>query len=280
QDFSLNLFVTQSWHDSRLQFHGLIDADHLELDSKLISRFWVPDLYFVNEKSSEFHDVTVPNTLLHLYRDGKVVYKMRISLTATCLMALHKFPMDAQVCSLYMKSFGYTNQSLQFQWSEHNPLTSQKRLEMSQFNLVGLDYRDCQDESDENDTFACLAVDLKLVRNVGFYMIQVYIPSVLVVVLSWVSFCLDVGSVPGRVSLGILTVLTITNMKTISVSSLPKVSYIKAIDVWMAACLTFVFCSLLEFAVVNAFSRRLIPAENTWTVALEYEPMQVNATGT
>ncbi|KAK3747062.1 hypothetical protein RRG08_046449 [Elysia crispata] len=67
----------ETWRDFRLEFHELIEDDYLELDSKLISRFWVPDLYFVNEKSSNFHDVTVPNTLLHLYSDGTVVFKMR-----------------------------------------------------------------------------------------------------------------------------------------------------------------------------------------------------------
>ncbi|GFN84036.1 hypothetical protein PoB_001054200 [Plakobranchus ocellatus] len=76
-DFTVNLFVTQTWLDDRLNFHGLIDATYLELDSKLIKRFWVPDLYFVNEKAANVHDVTVPNTLLHLYSDGTVLYKMR-----------------------------------------------------------------------------------------------------------------------------------------------------------------------------------------------------------
>ncbi|KAK6975636.1 Glycine receptor subunit alpha-3, partial [Biomphalaria glabrata] len=273
-DFSINVLVTQSWYDFRLQFYELINADHLELDSKLIAKFWVPDLYFVNEKSSEFHDITVPNRLLHLYRDGRVVYKMRISLTATCLMQLHRFPMDQQTCSLLMKSFGFTNQSLQFRWSLDSPLTCLKQLEMSQFILARMDYKECQRMSDINDTFSCLQMDLKLHRRVGFYMIQLYIPSALVVVLSWVSFYLDVGSVPGRVSLGILTVLTITNMKTMAVSSLPKVSYIKAIDVWMVTCLSFAFASLLEFAVVNSFARRVSSLDNTWSVIMESEPLQ------
>ncbi|GFN77717.1 glycine receptor subunit alpha-2 [Plakobranchus ocellatus] len=281
-DFTLNLFVTQTWLDDRLKFYELINDDYLELDSKLISRFWVPDLYFVNEKSSNFHDVTVPNTLLHLHSDGRVIFKMRISLTATCYMALHKFPMDLQVCSIAMKSFGYSSRSLQFHWRQTNPLTRQKKLEMSQFALISLNNRVCDDISDNNElssilsipeSYTCLAIDLELRRSLGFYMIQLYIPSALIVVLSWVSFCLDVGAVPARISLGILTVLTMTNMKTIAVASLPKVSYIKAIDVWMVACLAFVFSALLEFAVVNAVARR--QKKKPWEVIMEAEPLTV-----
>lgn len=35
-----------------------------------------------------------------------------------------------------------------------------------------------------------------------------------------------------------------------------RVSYIKAIDLWMSTCLVFVFAALIEFAVVNVLSRR------------------------
>ena len=87
-------------------------------------------------------------------------------------------------------------------------------------------------------------------------MIQLYVPSVLIVILSWVAFWISIDAIPARVTIGLLTVLTMTTQSTGSRSQLPRVSYIKAIDVWMSVCLIFVFASLLEFAVVNVFSRK------------------------
>jgi Neurotransmitter-gated ion-channel transmembrane region len=78
----------------------------------------------------------------------------------------------------------------------------------------------------------------------------------LVVILSWVSFWINVDASPARVSIGLLTVLTTTTQSTGINAQLPRVSYVKAIDVWMSVCLVFVFAALLEYALVNVLVRR------------------------
>ena len=80
-------------------------------------------------------------------------------------------------------------------------------------------------------------------------------PSVLVVLLSWVSFWIDLESVPARISLGILTMLTITTQSS-GQGRFPAVSFTKAIDVWMSTCLVFVFGAFIEYSIVNVLARR------------------------
>ncbi len=43
--------------------------------------FQVPDLFFPNEKSAEYHDVTVQNQVVNIYPNGTVRYSSRYSMS-------------------------------------------------------------------------------------------------------------------------------------------------------------------------------------------------------
>ncbi|KAK6011554.1 Neurotransmitter-gated ion-channel transmembrane region, partial [Ostertagia ostertagi] len=85
---------------------------------------------------------------------------------------------------------------------------------------------------------------------------QSYVPTTLIVVISWFSFWLDVDAVPARVSLAITTLLTLSTQANAARMALPEVSYMKAIDVWMGACMMFVFGVMIEFTIVNYAQRQ------------------------
>ena len=59
---------------------------------------------------------------------------------------------------------------------------------------------------------------------------------------------IKLDSAPARVTCGILTFLAISAWTQAFNAELPKVSYIKAIDVWTVSCNLFVFLSLMEYA--------------------------------
>ncbi len=69
--------------------------------------------------------------------------------------------------------------------------------------------------------------------------------------LSWISFWINHQATSARVALGITTVLTMTTISTGVRASLPRISYIKAIDIYLVTCFVFVFAALLEYAAVN-----------------------------
>lgn len=52
-------------------------------------------------------------------------------------------------------------------------------------------------------------------------------------------------------SIGITTVLTMTTISTHLRETLPKIPYVKAIDIYLMGCFVFVFLALLEYAFVN-----------------------------
>jgi len=97
---------------------------------------------------------------------------------------------------------------------------------------------------------------LYFVRSLGYYITQIYIPSTLIVMLSWVSFWLDRTAAPARVSLGITTVLTMVTFIWSTNASLPKISYIKGIDVYLVTCFVMTFCSVIEYGMVSFVHRQ------------------------
>ncbi|XP_051930908.1 glycine receptor, alpha 4a isoform X3 [Hippocampus zosterae] len=254
-DYRLNVFLRQKWNDPRLAYSEYPD-DSLDLDPSMLDSIWKPDLFFANEKGANFHEVTTDNKLLRIFQDGSVLYSIRLTLILSCPMDLKNFPMDIQTCTMQLESFGYTMNDLIFEWLSENPVQVADDLTLPQFVL--------KDEMDlgyctkyyNTGKFTCIEVKFHLERQMGYYLIQMYIPSLLIVILSWVSFWINMDAAPARVGLGITTVLTMTTQSSGSRASLPKVSYVKAIDIWMAVCLLFVFAALLEYAAVNFVSRQ------------------------
>lgn len=76
QDFTLDMYFRQFWQDPRLSFSepGL---EKLVVGAEYIKLIWVPDTFFVNEKTAYFHDATTENQFLRILHTGEILRSIR-----------------------------------------------------------------------------------------------------------------------------------------------------------------------------------------------------------
>ncbi|XP_065807903.1 gamma-aminobutyric acid receptor subunit beta-3 isoform X2 [Labrus bergylta] len=248
-DYTLTMYFQQYWRDKRLAYIGI--PLNLTLDNRVADQLWVPDTYFLNDKKSFVHGVTVKNRMIRLHPDGTVLYGLRITTTAACMMDLRRYPLDEQNCTLEIESYGYTTDDIEFYWKGgESAVTGVTRIELPQFSIV--DYKlVSRNVVFSTGAYPRLSLSFKLKRNIGYFILQTYMPSILITILSWVSFWINYDASAARVALGITTVLTMTTINTHLRETLPKIPYVKAIDMYLMGCFVMVFLALLEYAFVN-----------------------------
>ncbi|NWS38761.1 GBRG4 protein, partial [Probosciger aterrimus] len=259
-EYTIDIFFAQTWYDRRLRFNSTLKA--LTLNTNMVSRIWIPDTFFRNSKRADSHWITTPNQLLRIWNDGKVLYTLRLTIEAECLLQLQNFPMDTHSCPLVFSSYGYPREEIVYRWRRYSiEVSDQRTWRLYQFDFTGL-----RNTSEVLRTgageYMVMTVSFDLSRRMGYFAIQTYIPCILTVVLSWVSFWIKRDSTPARTSLGITTVLTMTTLSTISRKHLPRVSYITAMDLFVSVCFIFVFAALMEYATLNYLVGNKKPVEH------------------
>ena len=101
--------------------------------------------------------------------------------------------------------------------------------------------------------YSSITVTFLFRRRIGYFLIQVYLPAIFVVMLSWIVFWMEKDDIGNRMGLGLATVLTIMFLLGSLNGNLRKVSYPKALDWYLLVSFTFVFLSLMECVIVYIF---------------------------
>ncbi|KAG1654980.1 Glycine receptor subunit alpha-3 [Nymphon striatum] len=248
-DFQVDLYLRQRWTDPRFKKLELLNPLDLN-DPKVVKKLWKPEVFFANAKDADFQYVTIPNVLVRINPSGEILYMLRLKLTFSCMMDLYNYPMDNQTCHMEIGSFSKTIQELNLTWFKQDPVKLYRHLTLPQFQIVTATTSFCQEDFQLGE-YSCLKAELHLSRNIGYHLVQNYIPTTLIVVTSWVSFWIDVNAITARISLGVTTLLTIISKSSNIQANIPLVSYVKAIDIWIVVCITFIFFSLVEFTIVS-----------------------------
>ncbi|XP_072020141.1 glycine receptor subunit alpha-2-like isoform X2 [Amphiura filiformis] len=273
-DLSVTFYLHMTWFDARLKFN---EHKHITFKAHDETQIWLPDIYFLYEKRSHHHHMTQANQAMRVWPNGTARLSTRISLTVSCTMILDRFPMDSQECAVHMMSYAYPMTEL---WPEldENHIVLPDTIKVSKFDVLNYNtgaYNETYDIGDWRGVF----IKFNFKRQVQTYILTVYVPSLLLILMSWISFWIDAQAAPARVSVGVTAVLTATTMTASMQDTFPVATTAKAnllyspdfitpmssdtpsptaicdsvcaVDVWLAVCLIFVFLSLMEYALAN-----------------------------
>lgn len=69
-----DIFLAQSWRDPRLRLPSNMLEEYRILDVEWLHNIWRPDSFFKNAKKVTFHEMSIPNHYLWLYRDKSLLY--------------------------------------------------------------------------------------------------------------------------------------------------------------------------------------------------------------
>jgi len=260
--YEIEFIIKQKWIDPRLVHddgnrYPTLNALHHHGD------IWKPDIYFI--KHGTFKEGLLPSNIgLKIHRNGTVEYSMRRHLVLNCEGDLHIFPFDSPMCTFAIESVSFTRSQMDFHWAGYNRVPEDSdagSIELSPVlkrhnaYMVHNETIYCQEDDEWRGDYSCLKVKLHFTRDKFFYMTTVFIPGIILVTSSFLSFWLDWTAVPARVMLGVTTMLNFFTTSNGFRSNLPVVSNLTAMNAWDGISMGFIYCSFLEFVCVNYLGR-------------------------
>ncbi|KAL3981575.1 Neurotransmitter-gated ion-channel ligand binding domain family protein [Acanthocheilonema viteae] len=255
QDFEIDLYINEFWEDPALIFDFMGPCKpNISFDEKVLQKLWIPNTCFINSKNAAIHQSPFRNVFLMVFANGTLWTNYRMKLTGPCDMNLKRFPFDQQKCFLTFESFNYNTGEVRMSWNQPYPVMLLKKIELPDFKLTNFSVI-AVEQMYPAGWWDELTVAFVFKRRYGWYILQGYIPTYVTIFISWISFYLGSRAIPARTMLGVNSLLAMTFQFGNIIRNLPRVSYVKAIDVWMLSGMMFIFLSLLELAVIGFMSR-------------------------
>jgi len=239
------------WAESRMAVNESADwgEGEINISPDNVDLFWTPDVIIHDLVSFNKPEILNQVGALEIYRDGRVYYKVRSDITVVCkAMEFGQFPLDKHKCYFILTSFGYDAEHMvlggQFHYERQNqrtlpfnvdiqPLPENKRV------VLG-----------SSSNYSAYGFEVLLSRSLGPFILSVYLPSAMFVMMSWVSFFVPPDIVPARIVLLVTLCLVLINMFNSTTTRIPVSNAVTAMEVWLLACMLLVFLSLVEYAII------------------------------
>eukprot|EP00092_Neocalanus_flemingeri_P003564 GFUD01003822.1.p1 GENE.GFUD01003822.1~~GFUD01003822.1.p1 ORF type:complete len:534 (-),score=88.57 GFUD01003822.1:74-1525(-) len=259
--YEVEFLMHQKWIDPRLAHSHEDGVRHLYGLSHH-TQIWKPDIYLI--KHGTFKSISPTEVSLKLFQNGTVFYTMRRHLVLNCEGDLPIFPFDSPMCSFNIESVSNTRDQMSFHWVGPNAVDEDGAagsmglspvLKNHNAYLIHNETLYCDQGEEWRGDYSCLKVRLHFTRDKWFYYTTVFMPGLILVTSSFVTFWIEWNAEPARVTLGVTTMLNFFTTSNKFRSTLPVVSNLTAMNMWDGVNMFFIYASFIEFILVNYLAR-------------------------
>lgn len=230
---TLSMLLAVSWVEPRIEL--IYNSSAWSLDGKeafhssmhWLDYIWKPDLDMLNVKKFKIRQIMgAKQGYLMLSSDKRFWYEIPVEVTLGCpKFDFRKYPFDEQTCNIYIGSFQYDSSKNIYQGKVVYDGIHQQTLQYKVTDIKATSFEEglvnykeyyVSDQGSieyENTTYSHFGIQMTFSRRTQHYLMETYLPSLLLVLSSWLGFLIEPSSVPGRISLSVTLLLCLITMR-------------------------------------------------------------------
>jgi len=255
---TFSTYFNAGWKERRLSIQSDFGAPNstdgmiVPMDLEFMKDLWAPNIIIYNLKTFEVANVLSSLADLWITREKDVLYSQATHITFFCPMKFNMFPFDTQICKFRVGSYYEDSSELDFFTNTFGYSSKDKNSIPLNYDVEILPLRpeDAVLDYGAIGNYTLAGFEMLLTRHVSSYIITYYIPSGMCVIVSWISFLIPMDMIPGRLALLVMIFLVLVNIFNSVSTNTPRADSLTAIEVWMFACILFVFGTLVEYAAI------------------------------
>jgi hypothetical protein len=252
QRFRMVGYLISQWKDPRLSFTPRAPWEKFRTYAP--GEVWYPHLDFVNGVvPHSASDVTI-----RAFPDGTVKYSERSSAELSNTFYLHIFPFDQQTLEILVHPTVAEDELVDLTLPlGANSMSAEPRVysSLAQWAVRGMNATSAVVPGLSDEPVSEVQFTIAIARRYNFYIWKVFLPLVLMVVLSWTVFWIDPAELSSQVQISVTTILTVIAFAFAIQANLPKVPYLTYIDVFFLISYLFVFATAIELTAVHLAGR-------------------------
>ncbi|XP_023323769.1 gamma-aminobutyric acid receptor subunit gamma-4 isoform X2 [Eurytemora carolleeae] len=249
---TFELYFDLMWEESRFVINQTSDKwgkDGSFMGStNFVKSLWLPDIQIYKCKQFKKREIVTDVAGLIVWKDRKLLYTVSTEVVVDCPMKFSAYPLDHQRCKFLVGSYIHDNTQISFSGKFVHDIENQ-RAQQYMINCTELDPAD-KVIYWANRTYCQTGFQVDLVRRRTPVLLQVYLPSGMFVVVSWISFIVPPEVVPGRMALLVTLFLVLVNIFNSVTANAPKAEGLTAVETWVVSCIIHVFGVLAEYALI------------------------------